>query len=208
MARIHSRALEAGLLALLAAVWLATWLPRLRGPIDLRWDAAVYYTLGTSLAGGHGYRLLNEPGQIASVQYPPGLPLVVAAHQRALGTADPVVVGRALRRSYIVVSGLYVLSVYALLRSFGPWPAFAGALLCALGMTFVWVSDRCYSDAPFLLAVTWFALLARRTDSWGRIGAGVVAVAACALRTVGVALLVAWVADAAFSRRWRQCVAR
>ena len=208
MERKHSRALEAGLLALLAAAWLATWLPRLRGPIDLRWDAAVYYTLGTSLASGHGYRLLNEPGQIASVQYPPGLPLIVAAHQRALGTDDPVVVGRALRRSYVAISGLYVLSVYALLRSFGPWPAFAGALLCALGMTFVWVSDRCYSDAPFLLAVTWFALLSRRTHQWGRIGAGIVAGAAFALRTVGAALLVGWVADAAFARRWRECAVR
>ena len=38
------------------------WLPRLTGPIDLRWDAGVYYLLGTSLAKGHGYRILSEPG--------------------------------------------------------------------------------------------------------------------------------------------------
>src|SRR5690242_20047575 len=67
-----------------------TWLPFLRGPIDLRWDASVYYVLGTSLAQGHGYRLLNEPGDIQAIQYPPGLPALVALHQRILGTDDPV----------------------------------------------------------------------------------------------------------------------
>ena len=38
----QGRRLEAGLLVLLLLVWVATWVPRLRGPIDLRWDAAVY----------------------------------------------------------------------------------------------------------------------------------------------------------------------
>src|SRR5262245_48093857 len=42
---------------------LLLWLPRLRGPLDLRYDAGVYYILGTSLAEGKGYRLLNEPGE-------------------------------------------------------------------------------------------------------------------------------------------------
>ena len=47
----------------------------------------MYYILGTSLAGGHGYRLLNEPGQIRAVQYPPLLPAIVAIHERLLGTS-------------------------------------------------------------------------------------------------------------------------
>ena len=37
-----------GFLAL-AALVVATWLPRMRGPLDLRWDGGVYYVLGTSL---------------------------------------------------------------------------------------------------------------------------------------------------------------
>ena len=45
-------------------VSLATWWARLDGPIDLRWDGGAYYILGTSLADGHGYRLLSEPGGI------------------------------------------------------------------------------------------------------------------------------------------------
>src|SRR5437016_2385074 len=70
------------ILLLLIGTVSVTWLPRLRGPIDITWDGSVYYILGTSLAEGKGYRLLNEPGEIEAIQYPPLLPLVVAAHQR------------------------------------------------------------------------------------------------------------------------------
>ena len=48
---------------LLLGLSLLTWIPRFRGPIDLRYDAGVSYILGTSLAEGKGYRLLNEPGK-------------------------------------------------------------------------------------------------------------------------------------------------
>ena len=71
--------------AALLLIWLAVSIPRLNGPIDLRWDAGTYYVLGTALAEGKGYRLLNEPGEIEAVQYPPLLPLIVAAHQRRYG---------------------------------------------------------------------------------------------------------------------------
>ena len=46
-------------LGILLLVWLAVWLPRLSGPIDLRSDGGTYYVLGSALAKGHGYRLLN-----------------------------------------------------------------------------------------------------------------------------------------------------
>src|SRR4028118_1630841 len=67
--------------ALLIVVVLSVllWLPRMRGPVDLRWDGGAYYILGTALAQSKGYRLLNEPGEIEATQYPPLLPLVIAA---------------------------------------------------------------------------------------------------------------------------------
>ncbi len=52
------------LYAILGLLVVALWLPRMQGPIDFRWDGGVYYVLGTSLAEGKGYRLLNEPGEI------------------------------------------------------------------------------------------------------------------------------------------------
>ena len=48
----------------------------------------VLHARDTALAEGHGYRLLNEPGEIDAVQYPPLLPMIVAAHQLILGTND------------------------------------------------------------------------------------------------------------------------
>jgi hypothetical protein len=95
----------------LLLLWLAVWISRLEGPIDFRWDASTYYVLGTSLAEDKGYRLLNEPGQIKAVQYPPVVPLIVAATQRAMGTSDYFEVGSRLRLLYFVLSGIYLLAV-------------------------------------------------------------------------------------------------
>jgi hypothetical protein len=37
------------LYAMLGLLVVALWVPRLQGPIDLRWDGGVYYVLGTSI---------------------------------------------------------------------------------------------------------------------------------------------------------------
>src|SRR3954464_1934150 len=105
---------------ILLVVALGLWAPRLRGAIDLRYDAGVYYILGTSLAEGKGYRLLNEPGEIQAVQYPPLLPAVVALHQTFLHSHDWVRVGIALRRTFLLLSLLYIVSAFLLARLFLP----------------------------------------------------------------------------------------
>src|SRR5207249_8390644 len=46
--------------AVVVAIAVLLWAPRLSGSIDLRWDAGTYYVLGTSLATGQGYRILSE----------------------------------------------------------------------------------------------------------------------------------------------------
>src|SRR5690348_587848 len=118
---------------LLVAVVVASWAPRLRGPIDLRWDAGVYYVLGTSLYEGKGYRLVNEPGEITALQYPPGLPAIVAAHQWVTGSASPAIAGVALRQTMFVVFVLYILSAYAVARLWlDPLGATAAGLVTAL----------------------------------------------------------------------------
>ena len=71
--------------AVLLLVCIVIWIPRFTGPINFRWDASAYYILGTALSQGHGYRLLNEPGEIEAVQYPPLLPMIVAAVQSDYG---------------------------------------------------------------------------------------------------------------------------
>src|SRR4051812_10355422 len=102
--------------ALLCILAVMAWLPRASGPIDLRWDGGAYYILGTSITHGQGYRLLNEPGSPNTTLHPPLLPMFVAVHQLLLSTADPLVVGRALRASACLLFALQALAIYVLLR--------------------------------------------------------------------------------------------
>lgn len=190
--------------AALALVGAALWAPRLRGPLDLRYDAGVYYVLGTALAEGKGYRLLNEPGAIEAVQYPPLLPAMAAAYQRMLGTADPVTVGHALRLSFAVLFVLYGLAVFSLGRRYvGPLPAFLIGLLSLLHVQTVFLSDFFTAELPYALATVLFALVLTRTPATPvrSVLAAVLGVAAFGLRTAGVALLAAWVGDAVIRRR-------
>jgi hypothetical protein len=195
--------------AILATLTLVLWLPRLQGPIDLRWDAGPYYILGTSLAEGKGYRLLNEPGEIAAVQYPPLLPAIVALHQRVLGTSDPVVVGQALRLSYCALSLVYTLAVYAMARRFVPqsWAFVTGALTAIYVFTY-FLSDLLFAEIPFAVATTLFVIADRTGTRKGAFAAALLATAAFLLRTIGIALLGAWIVEALIARRWQRAAVR
>lgn len=186
------------------------WLPRLSGPIDLRWDAGVYYILGTSLAEGKGYRLLNEPGEIEAVQYPPLLPLIVAVHQWVAGTSDPFIVGRWLRLSFFVVFAAYTVAVYLLLRRFLTLCyAFLGTLVCIFSLQTYFISDLLFPEIPFGLATILFVLCNQDNSKRAYpMLAAFFAVAAYALRTIGIALLVAWVAESLFNRRFKTAAIR
>ena len=120
-------------LTALLAVAVGLWLPRLRGPLDLRYDAGVYYILATSLAEGRGYRLLNEPGAIDAIQYPPLLPAVGAVAERVLGTDDPAVVGHWLRLGSVLLYAGYAAAVYVMSRRLlTPGYAFLVGLLTSI----------------------------------------------------------------------------
>ena len=189
--------IELRLAALIVLLAAALWAPRLRGPLDLRYDAGVYYILGRSLAEGHGYRLLNEPGAIEAIQYPPVLPAVAALHQLALGTSDPVVVGHALRLTMALLFLGYALASFALARRYlSPGFAFAAALLAILNAQVVFLSDYFAADLPYT-AVSLFFFVAP-----AGFAAGALAVTAFGLRTAGVALLAAWAAQSLVQRRW------
>lgn len=206
--RSWTRADGLHVLALVAAV-LLTWLPRLRGPIDLRFDAGVYYTLGTSLAEGRGYRLLNEPGEIQAVQYPPLLPALVAAHELVLGSNDPLVVGPVLRATYFVFALAYALASYALARRFVAGRlALAAALLSALYFHAVYLEDLLFAELPFALAVLGLLLADGARSRTGRASAYLCAAASFFLRTAGIAVLGAWALAALLARDWRAFAGR
>src|SRR2546426_5877337 len=110
----RARYIDIGCISLLVVCQILLSVPRLRGPLDLRYDAGVYYVLGTSLAEGKGYRLLNEPGAIQAIQYPPLLPLVAAAHQWITASTDPAVAGHWLRLSFALLFLAYVVGIHQL----------------------------------------------------------------------------------------------
>lgn len=198
---------ERTLYAILGLLVVALWLPRMQGPIDLRWDGGVYYVLGTSLAEGKGYRLLNEPGEIQANQYPPLLPLVIAAHQLVLGTSDPLVVGRLLRFSSFVAFMGYIFAIHALMRQhLSSALAFWGTVVVLLNVHTYFLSDLCFPDMLYGFLTVGFLLvygLEARAPASISIWAGAVAIAAFALRTAGIALLAAWIGEGLVRRQWK-----
>ena len=196
-------------LLLVLAVAVVMWLPRLTGPIDLRWDGAVYYILGTSLAEGKGYRLLNEPGDIEAVQYPPLLPAIVAAHQLAAGTADPLTVGPWLRVSSMLVFFVYATLALRFLRRYVPAPqAVLGTLLSMFCLHAWFLSDALFPEVWFSVATLGFLIAAPGNSRAQGTLAYVSAVAAYGLRTIGLAAFAVWIIESVLRRRFREAVVR
>lgn len=194
----------------LGVLIVALWVPRFHGPIDMRWDGGVYYILGTSLAEGKGYRLLNEPGEIQAIQYPPLLPLIVAAHQKLLSTNDPWVVGQWLRSSFFVSFFVYILSIYVLLKMYLPLKfAFIGTVICLFHSSTYFMSDLLFPEVLYGLAATSFFLVSQRGYAPGfAVAAGLLGIAAFGLRTIGVALLAAWVFESFLKKEFKSVAIR
>jgi len=196
------------------ALAIVLWLPRLSGPIDLRWDAGVYYVLGTSLAHGHGYRILSEPGAPEALQYPPLLPALVALHERALGSTDPAVAAPWLRISYAMLFLAYGLAVVTLARRYlSPIFAVLATALCLLQVNTIFLSDLLFAELPFALVSVVFVLIATSGSPglrlWPREAASfALAAIGFLLRTAGLALLGAWIAEALVRRHWRLAAVR
>ncbi len=195
--------------AVVTVMVFGLWALRWQGPIDLRYDAAVYYVLGTSLASGQGYRIISEPGAPADIQYPPLLPALIAVHQRVLGTSDSAVVGPWLRWTYAVMFLGYGLAVLALARAHvRPWLALLATILCLGQTNTLLFSDLLFTELPFALVCVGFAwvLGTRRLADYPRTREGLafaLAAAGFLLRTAGVALLATFVIDALLRRKWR-----
>src|SRR5215471_1104948 len=207
----RSRMQDAACLAVLIVAAVLSWIPRFRGPIDVRWDAGVYYVLGTSIASGQGYRLLNEPGQIEAIQYPPGLPALVAAHQIVLHSSDPHVVGRWLRRTWFVLSVGSAIFCFLFSRLFlSRGYALLTAVAFVLSYEIFFLSTLCFAELPFTFVTVLFGWVYCQFGirPAGEVAAGALAVSAYLLRTLGIALLLSWVADALLGRRYRAALVR
>jgi len=197
-------------LVALTIVIVAVWIPRWAGPLDLRWDAAVYYILGTSIAEGKGYRLLHEPGEIQAIQYPPLLPLLAAAPQKVMGTSDPVIVGKSLKLFFFIFHACFVLAAYVLLKKFVPlWIAFLAALALLLNVQVVFHSNLFFAEIPFGLVTVLFALCNRRSSNpVYEVLAAMFAVTAFLLRSAAIALFVAWIVESVARKKFKRAAIR
>jgi hypothetical protein len=191
---------------LLFGLSVLVWLPRLQGPIDLRYDAGVYYILGTSLAQGKGYRLLNEPGEIEAIQYTPLLAAMVAIHQRVLGTSDPAVVGQWLRLSFFLIFLGYVLAVYRVARHYlAAGYSFLVGLITALYLHGILLSDLLFAELPMALMASLFILCNRVSESrLGFLLTALCGVAVYLLRSAGIALFTAWIGESLLRKKCRR----
>ncbi len=191
------------MVGLLIGLVILLWLPRTHGPIDLRYDAGVYYLLGEALAEGKGYRLLSEPAEIRAVQYPPLLPLLVAAHRLVVGTDDVLVIGRWLRLTSFLLATGYAVAVYMFARRYLPVGyALVSAILCSCHLMTVFLSDFVFAELPFALVSVLFLIVSAKQQTGRSCAlAAVLGAAAYLLRTAGIALLAAWIAESVL--RWR-----
>jgi 4-amino-4-deoxy-L-arabinose transferase-like glycosyltransferase len=210
---LHSRVrFKADLLLLfvLSIVIVSLWIPMWAGPLDLRWDAGVYYVLGTSIAEGKGYRLLNEPGEIEAIQYPPLLPLLATVPQAVLGTNDPAIAGRWLKLFFFLIYVILAFAFYFMLRIFFPrWLSFLGVLAFLLNGQTTFHSNIFMTEIPFALVTVLFVLCNRRSSS--RVHetlAAVFAVTAFLLRTAGVTLFTAWVVESLAKKQFKRAAVR
>ena len=170
----------------------ATYLLQMLSPLRLNTDAIVFLTLGESAASGHGFLFRGH-----STHFPSGYPIMLAGLDCARLGASWAFIGLNC-----ILAGAAVFSSYALYRrAFGVSRQIA-ELLCSL-VLLCWVLIKHVtlptSDVAFL-GWTSLALLAcnqaerirNSKRGWALTAAAALVIASVATRTVGIALLPAF----------------
>lgn len=135
---------------------------------------------------------------------------------RMLGTTDPAVAGPWLRVIVCAMYLVYIAAVFGMsLKVVRPGYALVVGLIAVMHVQTVFMSDSFAADVPFASVTALFFMVAVWRRSGGESSGkphgaleGVLAVAAYALRTAGIALLAAWIAESVLNRRPRQALAR
>src|SRR5262249_33175427 len=123
-------------------------------------------------------------------------------------TDDIVILGHWLRLTYMILSVSYVVAGYFMLRRFlSTRYAVVAALVFALQLHTIFMSDLCFPEIPFGLATVLFTLCNSSAGS-SRFLSVPLAVVSYALRTIGAALLAAWVIEALCHRRLKHAAIR
>jgi hypothetical protein len=125
------------------------------------------------------------------------------------------VVGEALRRFYCGCCIAIALISYALARQFfGMGWALAVGFIASLNLYTWWLGDYLFAEVPFTLLSLLIILVSivaeqkRINNAAITVIQAVLVTAAYLLRTTGVALIAAWIGEAALRRQWRATIVR
>ncbi|CAN5325795.1 hypothetical protein BH18GEM1_BH18GEM1_09150 [soil metagenome] len=177
-------------------------------------DNAAYYALAKALAIGRGFIDLIAPDAPLETVYPPGYPVLLVPFYWLFGGS---MIG--LKLESLMAAGVVLWATWALARrdpSVPGWAAPAAVWLLGLAPVFLiythWVlSDMSYTAVSLVSLVLFQRATERprpaRTDArWGGwwLAACLVALFAFAVRTAGIALLVAPIGWALLARQWRR----
>jgi hypothetical protein len=181
-------------LVLCAVVLLTAILTVTPWPVGGFQDDAIYTVLAKSLATGHGYRLLNLPGEPNATHFPPGYPLVLAALWRLWPSfPDNIVLFKFANTAFLAGAAL---GAYQFARRRLHWTVAGAAIAGATGtlsIVVLLVTGVVLSEPLFMAILFPVLLLAEssvdvpgRTRAWcAGLGVGTLAL----VRTIGVAVL-------------------
>ena len=166
-------------------------------------DDSMYLSLARALRSW-SYAELWTVGGPAHAMYPPLFPGVLAL----VGATGPTHV--ALAVSLNIALSVVALGLTAVLAGrIAPWLAVAVLVICVPNPMLVHLAGSVFSE-PLFAALTLGAVLLLATDAptaRTRAMAGALAIAAALTRSIGVALVLAMLAEWALQRRWRSVVA-
>ena len=200
------------LLCLILGAWLLCVGSLRRPQIGDFMDDGEYFVAAQSIRDGHGYRLPSRPSSPPEAKYPPGLSLITAGLLPAKGStleAD----FRAARAVATLAAVVFAVASFCTLRLLGVSGLVAA---CCVGPAlwndmFLNESLSLLSDIPYaacctLAALVWALLRSGKAKPTAvvALALGIVSGASVALRSNGVALLMAFLVLAwEASRRWR-----
>lgn len=148
------------LIAIACAVAIVAILTITPWPVGAFQDDAIYTVLAKSLAEGHGYKMLNLPGEPNATHFPPGYPLVLAAIWWLWPSFPDNVVAFKFLNAFLLAAGAVGAYVF-MRRRFGSTPA-AGAVYAIVGTLSVVVLlvTSVVMSEPMFMALLFPALLA------------------------------------------------
>ncbi|MFN8570944.1 MAG: hypothetical protein U0132_02735 [Gemmatimonadaceae bacterium] len=201
----HDRVIR---VAVCAVVLLAAVLTVTPWPVGAFQDDAIYTVLAKSLATGHGYRLLNLPGEPNATHYPPGYPMVLALLWRLWPSfPDNIVLFKFANAAFLSAAAL---AMYAFVRRRLSWgvPAAAGLAVAGTASIVVLLITGVVLSEPLFMALLIGALLytedvVDRPTAMRAFAAGIALGTLALVRTIGVAALPAAVLALLVRGRWR-----